>query len=68
MRRKGRIRVGADADLVVFDPQTVNDRATYRQPALPSSGISYVIVNGTVVVRDGHLVEDVAPGRPLRAR
>jgi N-acyl-D-aspartate/D-glutamate deacylase len=67
MRRKGRIRVGADADLVVFDPQTVNDRATYRQPALPSSGISYVIVNGTVVVRDGHLVEDVAPGRPLRA-
>jgi len=67
MRRKGRIRVGADADLVLFDPHTVIDRATYRQPALPPAGISYVFVNGTVVVREGRIVESVLPGRPLRA-
>jgi N-acyl-D-amino-acid deacylase len=46
----------------------VADRATYREPALPPAGIPYVLVNGTVVVRDGRLVEDVRPGRPLRAR
>jgi N-acyl-D-aspartate/D-glutamate deacylase len=68
MRRKGRLRVGADADVVMFDPRTVADRATYREPALPPAGIPYVLVNGTVVVRDGRVVEGVRPGRPLRAR
>ena len=67
MRRKGRVRVGADADLVLFDPHTVADRATYREPTLPPIGIPYVIVNGTIVVRNGRIVPRELPGRPIRA-
>ena len=68
MSRKGRVRVGADADLVVFDPRTVSDRATYRQPTEPPVGMPYVLVNGVVAVRDGRIVENARSGRPLRAR
>jgi N-acyl-D-aspartate/D-glutamate deacylase len=67
MRSKGRVRVGADADLTLFDAARVIDRATYRQPTLPPEGIRHVLVNGVLVVRDGKLVPNVAPGRPVRA-
>ena len=63
---KGRIRAGADADLVVFDPETVLDTATFQEPARFSVGISYVMVDGTFVVKEGTIVEGVAPGRGLR--
>ena len=66
MKNKGRIAVGADADLTVFDPATVIDRATFEQPTLTSAGIPHVMVNGTFVVRDGRLVKDVFPGRAVR--
>lgn len=67
MRTKGRIRVGADADVTIFDAARVIDRATYEKPAQFSEGIRYVIVGGTFVVRDEQLVPGVAPGRPIRA-
>lgn len=67
MARKGRIQVGADADLVLFDPAEVSDRATYGDPTAPSVGIPHVLVHGTFVVRDGELVEDARPGRAVRA-
>ncbi len=67
MRRKGRIRTGADADVVVFDPERVIDRATFEKPDLPSEGIPYVMVGGTLVVDGGKLVEGVHPGKGIRA-
>jgi hypothetical protein len=67
MRRKGRVQPGCDADIVVLDPATVSDQATYLQNTRPSTGITHVLVNGTFVVRDGGLVTTVLPGQPVRA-
>lgn len=67
LRTKGRLRVGADADVTIFDATTVIDRSTYREPALPPTGIRHVIVNGVAVVSDGRVVNGVAPGRAVRA-
>ncbi|MFQ5741203.1 MAG: amidohydrolase family protein [Acidobacteriota bacterium] len=67
MGKKGRIEVGADADLVVFDPQRIRDRATYSDPTLPSEGVQYLLVGGVAVVAEGKLVEGIHPGRPVRA-
>jgi len=66
MRRKGRVQVGADADLVVFDPATVTDHATYTD-LMPSTGFRHVLVGGTPVVRDGEVVPNALPGRPVRS-
>ncbi len=67
MRNKGRIRPGADADLTIFDPQSISDRSTFQEPARYAEGIQFVIVNGVVIVRDGQLEPAVHPGRPVRA-
>ena len=66
--RKGRLRVGSDADLTIFDPTRIVDRATYEAPDQYSEGITHVLVAGTFIVRDGILIDGVLPGRPLRGR
>lgn len=66
MKRRGRIQVGAAADLTIFDPATVLDNATYQNPARPSTGIEYVLVNGAVVVDRENLVEHAYPGMGIR--
>jgi N-acyl-D-aspartate/D-glutamate deacylase/dienelactone hydrolase len=66
IKTKGRIAVGADADLDAFDPATVIDHATFQNPAQYSTGMKYVLVNGTEVVRNGELVDGVAPGEEVR--
>src|SRR5688572_2057117 len=68
MANKGRIRVGADADITIFDPARVIDRATFAQPAQYSAGIEHVIVAGVPVVAGGKLRDEVRPGRAVRAR
>lgn len=65
MRDKGRLRVGADADIAVFDPDRVIDKSTYTDSAVPPEGIPYVLVNGEVVVDAGELT-DARPGRAIR--
>jgi N-acyl-D-aspartate/D-glutamate deacylase len=67
MRDKGRIRLGAQADIVVFDPKTIIDRATYQNPTEPSVGMKYVLVGGVPVVKDGKFDETVKPGKAVRA-
>ena len=67
MKRKGRVQPGMDADLTIFDPARVIDRATFERSAQASAGIVHVLVNGTFVVRDEQLVGGVAPGRAVRA-
>jgi N-acyl-D-aspartate/D-glutamate deacylase len=64
---KGRIRVGADADITVFDADRVIDKATFDDPLEYSEGIQFVLVNGVPVVKDGRLVEGIFPGHAARA-
>jgi N-acyl-D-aspartate/D-glutamate deacylase len=66
MANKGRVKVGADADLTIFDPATVIDRSTYEDATIPSAGIPYVVVEGQVVVDGGNLTA-ARPGRAVRA-
>jgi N-acyl-D-aspartate/D-glutamate deacylase len=64
-RRKGRLQEGADADIVVFDPQTISDRATFEKPMEPSVGVKYLVVAGTVLIDEGKMASGIFPGRAL---
>ena len=57
---------GMDADLTVFDPAKIADKATFAEPAQKSFGIYHVIVNGTFVVKQSVFLDDVHPGQPVR--
>jgi amidohydrolase family protein len=63
MKHKGRVQVGADADLTLFDPDKVIDRATYSHPTVTSAGVPYVLVGGTPVVDGGEIVKTAFPGK-----
>jgi N-acyl-D-aspartate/D-glutamate deacylase len=64
-RRKGRLQEGADADIVVFDPQTIADHSTFEKPMEPSVGVHYLLVGGTPVIDEEKLVPDTYPGRAI---
>lgn len=65
MRKKGRIQVGADADITIFNPTTVTDKATFEKGLEFSEGIEYVMVNGVFVLKIGKTVPDAMPGQPV---
>ena len=66
MANKGRIQIGKDADITIFDADHVRDNSTMRLGGLPSTGITYVIVNGTLVVKDSKVLKGVYPGQAVR--
>lgn len=66
--KKGRMQAGADADSTIFDPAPVKDNSTIKAAGLPSTGIPYVIVNGTIVVKESKVLKGVYPGPPIIAK
>jgi formylmethanofuran dehydrogenase subunit A len=65
MRFKGRIQVGADADITIFNPNTVIDKASFDKGLAFSKGIEYVIVNGVLALKNGKTVANTFPGQPI---
>jgi dihydroorotase len=66
LKKKGRISVGAHADIVIFDYELVKDEATVEKPERMSIGMQYVLVNGTVVKDPRGINKSIRPGKPLR--
>ena len=66
MKKKGRLHVGMDADIVVFDPETIRDVGAYEEPNQPAEGVQSVLVNGELIVAQGELIPNAAPGQPIR--
>jgi dihydroorotase len=65
MARKGRLQRGADADIVVFDPNTIADRSTVEDPAQKSVGMQWVIVGGVAVLNPDGVDENQKPGKAI---
>jgi len=66
MQMRGRMQKGKIADITIFDPETIKENSTYAKGTLPTTGIPYVLVNGTIVVRDSKVLKNVNPGQPIR--
>ncbi len=66
MKKKGRIQVGMDADIAIFDFDKVADKSTFTEPNQPAVGFNYVLVKGELVVNKGKLVTRASPGEPIR--
>ena len=65
LRNKGNLRAGADADIVIFDPERIKDNATFENPILPGEGIDYVFINGEIAAKDCCVING-ALGRAVR--
>lgn len=65
MRFKGRIQVGADADITIFNAATIIDKSTFENGLAFSAGIEYVMVNGNFILKNGKTVSQVFPGQPV---
>jgi dihydroorotase len=65
-KRKGRLQVGCDADIVVFDPATITDNATFAQPMVASTGVKELLVGGVRVISEGALT-GARPGKACKS-
>ena len=65
MRFKGRMQVGADAGITIFNPNTIIDKGTFENGPAFSEGIEYVMVNGSFVLRNGKTADNVFPGQAV---
>lgn len=66
MKKKGRLQVGMDADIVIFDPEKISAKGTYAEPYHPAVGVNYLLVMGIPVISEEKLILDAAPGQPIR--
>jgi len=66
MKKKGRLQEGMDADIVIFDPKTIANRATYENPTKTATGVQTLLVSGQLVIENGTLNQEVAPGKAIR--
>ena len=66
MQMRGRMQEGMIADITIFDPETIQDNATYEKGTLPSTGIPHMLVNGVIVMRDSEPLPGVNPGQAIR--
>ncbi len=66
LKDRGYVKAGHKADLVLFDPKSYRDRATYEKPHQLASGVKYLFLNGTMVIEDGKHKPDVLAGKVLR--
>ena len=68
IRKKARVQEGCDADLVVFDLETLTDKAEFTAMNRASEGVRYLFVNGVAVIAEGALDTAASPGRPIRCQ
>ena len=65
MHHKGRLQVGADADISIFNPNTITDKASFESGLAFSEGMEYVLVNGKIVLKNGKTLSNTFPGQPI---
>ena len=68
LTKKGRLQMGADADITIFDPATVSDQSTIDNPAQMAKGVEYVLVMGQLVKEGDTFHHDVRPGLPIKSQ
>ena len=66
-KNKGRIKIGADADIIVFDKDELSDQSTYQEPTKAPDGMEHVLVNGVAVLLNGSVKEGSFPGKGIRS-
>lgn len=66
VKKKGRLQKGMDADVVIFNPDTISDVGTYTAPNQLALNVQSLLINDALTVADGKLILDAAPGQPIR--